>query len=81
MWVTNRLLEIDIKTKLWVIKTFQNDLVAMHKKSKVTFTPDQQAYIGTYMLDLSKVLMDKFRYNYIRNKYGNNSRLLLTFHW
>lgn len=52
----------------------------MHKKSKVTFTPDQQAYIGTYMLDLSKVLMDKFRYDYIRNKYGNNSRLLFTFH-
>ena len=63
---------MDIKTKLCVIKTFKN--------SKVTFTPDQRAYIGTYMLDLSKVLMDKFRYNYIRNKYGNNSRLLLTFH-
>ena len=52
----------------------------MHKKSKVIFTSDQQAYIGTYMLDLSKVLMDKFRYDYIRNKYGNNSRLLFTFH-
>ena len=27
---------------------------------------------------LSKVLMCEFHYNYIKNKYGNNSRLLLT---
>ena len=26
--------------------------------------------------DLSKVLMYKFHYEYIKNKYGNNSRLL-----
>ena len=28
------------------------------------------------ILDLNRVLMQELYYNYIRNKYGNNSRLL-----
>ena len=31
-----------------------------------------------HILDLSKVLMYKFHYSYIKNKYVNNSRLLFT---
>ena len=30
------------------------------------------------MFDLSRVLMYKFHYDYIKNKYGNNFRLLFT---
>ena len=30
------------------------------------------------ILELSKVLMYEFHCDYIKNKYGNNSRLLLT---
>ena len=29
-------------------------------------------------LDLSKVLLYEFHYDYIKNQYGNNSRLLST---
>ena len=31
-----------------------------------------------YLLDLSKVLIYEFHYDYIKNKYDSNSRLLLT---
>ena len=30
------------------------------------------------ILELNKVLMYEFHYDYIKNKYGNNSRLLFT---
>ena len=31
------------------------------------------------ILELSEVLMYKFHHDYIKNKYGNNSRLLFTY--
>ena len=58
-------------------KIFENDLVAMRKK-KVTLTLNKPAYIGVCILELSKVLTYEFHYDYIKNKYGNNSRLLFT---
>ena len=36
------------------------------------------AYIGACILELSKILMYEFHYDYIKNKYGNDSRLLFT---
>ena len=30
------------------------------------------------ILDLNKILMYEFHHGYIRNKYGNNSRILFT---
>ena len=47
---------------------FDNSFVAINKS----------AYVGICILDLSKLLMYEFHYGYIKNKYGNNSRLLLT---
>ena len=35
-------------------------------------------YVGMCILDLSKVLMYKFHYDYIKNQYGTNSRLLFN---
>ena len=58
-------------------KIFENDLVAM-RKNKATLTLNKPAYTGTCILELSKVLMYEFHYDYIKNKYGNNSRLLFT---
>ena len=63
-------------------KIFDNELVAI-RKSKVTLTlasicwqmlASKPAYAGMSILDLSKVLMYEFHYDYIKNKYGNNSR-------
>ena len=58
-------------------KIFDNDLVTI-RKSKVTLTPNKPAYVGMCILDLSKLLMYKFHYDYIKNKYGNNWRLLFA---
>ena len=55
---------------------FDNDLVAIGK-CKITFTLNKPAYAGMCMLDLSKVLTYELHYEYIKNKFGNNSRLLL----
>ena len=55
---------------------FDNDLVAI-RKSKITLTPHKPAYIGMCILELSKVLIYEFHYDYIKNKYGNNSRLFI----
>ena len=55
---------------------FDNDLVAI-SKSKVILTLNKPEYIGMCILELSKVLVYELYYDYIINKYGNDSRLLL----
>ena len=55
-------------------KIFDNDLVAI-RKNKVTLTLNKTAYICMCFLELSKVLMHEFHYDYIKSKYGNKSRL------
>ena len=56
---------------------FDNDLFTMHK-IKITLKLKKLAYVGMCILDLSKVLMYEFHYDYIKNKYGNKLRLLFT---
>ena len=38
---------------------------------------NKPAYIGMCILQLNKVLMYEFHHDYIKNKYGNNSKLFL----
>ena len=58
-------------------KIFDNDLFAI-RKNKVTLTLNKLAYIRICILELKEVLMHEFHYDYIKNKYDNNSRLLFT---
>ena len=58
-------------------KIFDNNFVAI-RKIKLALKLNKPAYIGMCMLELSKVLMYEFYYNYIKNKYGNKSKLLFT---
>ena len=60
-------------------KLFDNNLVAIHK-NKVTLTFNKSAYVGMCVLELSKVLIYEFHYDYIKNKYGNNSGIIHK-HW
>ena len=68
---------MDINQAICHKKIFDNDLVAI-RESKATLTSNKPAYVGICILDLSKVLMYEFHYDYIKNKYGKNSKLLLT---
>ena len=58
-------------------KIFDKDLAAI-RKIKVTLTLNKPAYVRICILDLSKVLKYKLHYDYIKNKFGNNSRLLFA---
>ena len=58
-------------------KTFANDLFAI-RKNKVTLTLNKPECIGMCILELRKVLMHEFYYDYFKNNYGNMSRLLFT---
>ena len=56
-------------------KIFDNDIVAICK-NKVTLMVNKPACNGMCVLELSKVLTYEFHYDYIKNKYVNNPRLL-----
>ena len=58
-------------------KIFNENLMAVHKV-KETLTLNRPAYVGMCILDLSKMLMYNFHYNYIKKKYNNRARLLFT---
>ena len=58
-------------------KIFDKNLVAI-RKSRITLTLSKPGYIGMCILGISKVLMCQFPYDYIKNKHGNNLRLLFA---
>ena len=67
---------MSIKTKIHVTKN-DNNFVAI-LKNKFLLTLNKPPYVGVYILGLNKVLMYEFHWDYIKNKYGKNSRLLFT---
>ena len=58
-------------------KIFDNNLVAIWKR-KLALKLNKTAYIGMCVLKLSKLLMCKFCYDYIKNKYDHKSKLSFT---
>ena len=58
-------------------KIFHENLVAVNMK-KQRLKLDKPSYVGMCILDLSKVLMYAFHYNYIKKKYGGKAKLLFT---
>ena len=58
-------------------KTFDNNLIAI-RKNNVTLTLSKRAYDRMCILELSNLSIYEFHYDYIKNKYGNNLRLLFT---
>ena len=58
-------------------KIFNENLMAVHKVKEM-LTLNRPAYVGMCILDLSKMLMYDFHYNYIKKKYKNGAKLLFT---
>ena len=58
-------------------KIFDNNLVAVHCKSLLV-TINKPVYVGQAILDLSKLLMYDFFYNYLKTRYGTQCKLLMT---
>ena len=58
-------------------KILSKTLMAVHKV-KETLTLNRPAYVGMCILDLSKMLMYDFLYNYMKRKYNNRATLLFT---
>ena len=59
---------------------FDNNLVTIYK-SKFALKLNKPAYIEMCFLELSKVLMYEFYFDYIKNKYDNKPNLLFTNSW
>ena len=55
---------------------FRNLLAIEMKKTKVKM--NKSVYLGMSMLDISKTLMYKFWYDYIKPKYGDGAKLCYT---
>ena len=72
-----KLLKLSSKQTFVSSKIFNESLVAVHKV-KETLTLNRPAYVGMCILDLSKTLMYDFHHNYIKQKFGNKSKLLFT---
>ena len=58
-------------------KIFSENLVSVHMK-KTSLTMNKPVYLGMCILELSKIIMFDFHYNYIKSKYGDKAKLLFT---
>ena len=72
-----KLLKYSSKPTYVSSKIFNENLVAV-TKIKETLTLNRPAYVGMFILDLSKTLMYDFHHNYIKKKYGDKAKLLFT---
>ena len=61
-------------------KMFDNNLVAICI-SKVSLKLNKHANIRMGILELSKTLMQKFHYDYIKTKYDNKPKLIIQRNW
>ena len=58
-------------------KIFSENLVSVHMR-KTSLTMNKPIYLGMCILDLSKIIMYDFHYNYIKSKYADKAKLLFT---
>lgn len=72
-----RLLRLVSKPSFETFTIFNKDLVGV-KNKKVKLLLNKPIYTGMTILDLSKLFMYEFHYDFIKNQYGENAKLLMT---
>ena len=72
-----RLLKLTKAPSFDHFRIFTPDIAAVNLKKR-TFYLNRPIYAGFAILELSKVLMFDFYYNYIKKKYGSRAKLLFT---
>ena len=60
--------------KYHTTKWFSENLLAIEMK-KIKVKMNKPVYLGLSILEISKTLMDEFRYDFIKPKYHNNIKL------
>ncbi|XP_041351368.1 uncharacterized protein LOC121370296 [Gigantopelta aegis] len=65
------------KPTFHAFRIFNKDLVAIHMQ-KQRLILNRPIYVGFAILDISKILMYDFHYNYIKSKYASKAQLLFT---
>ena len=55
-----------------------DDNLAIIKMKKVKIKMNKPIYLGLCILEISKIIMYEFWYDYVKNKYGNKARLCYT---
>ncbi len=73
----NALNKLTKKSNFKGTNIFHENLIAVYME-KTTVKLNKPIYLGMSILDLSKTLMYKFHYDYVKPKYGENANLLFT---
>ena len=66
------------KPKFHNFTIFKDDELIAVEMAKTEIKYDKPVYLGTCILDLSKLLMYEFHYDIIKQKYGEKAKLLFT---
>ena len=72
-----RIRKVMAKPSVTSFKIFGENFAAVNM-IKTSLVLNRPIYVGMSILDISKTIMYDFHYNYIKKKYGENSKLLLT---
>ena len=72
-----RIKKLCAKPAFKTFKIFNENLTAVHM-AKTKLILNRPSYVGFVVLDVSKLLMYDFHYNYIKKKYGDKAKLLFT---
>ena len=66
------------KPNVFSSKIFNENLVAVHTIKQKLYM-NRPIYVGFSILDLSKYHMYNFHYEFMKNRYGSDAKLLFTY--